>query len=107
MCTHVFVSRVSYHVLTEASFDGIKFRIKYKAYSSGEFTDNELTLKTSSPKMAHLMFRILTEDHTYFTQPTVHDRVLNHFERERLYVIVKASLLNKPIERKYHFDVVR
>ena len=99
--------RIGYQYLMEASYDDNRFKIKYRMYTLREPTDYEVVFKTTRSKAAHLIFRTLTEDHTYFTQATVCDRVLNHFECETFYKVLKASVLNRPLEKKYHFDVVR
>jgi tyrosine-protein phosphatase non-receptor type 3 len=99
--------KIGYQYLMEASYDDNRFKIKYRMYTLREPTDYEVVFKTTRSKAAHLIFRTLTEDHTYFTQATVCDRVLNHFECETFYKVLKASVLNRPLEKKYHFDVVR
>ena len=106
---HVLMQRIPYHLMVEASYNSSTWKIKYKAVDPRHenLVAVTLELKAFHQKQAYMMFRFLTEDHTFFTQRTVDDRVLNHFQREGFHHFMRHILRNKSLDRQYHFDVLR
>ena len=96
------MQRIPYHLMIEASYNSCRWRIKYKATAPGHenFVTISLELKAFHQKQAYMMFRYLTEDHTFFTQSTVDERVLNHFEREGVRHFMRHVLRNRALDRK-------
>ena len=52
------------------------------------------------------MFRLLTEDHTFFTHEVVNERVREHIHHTNWQTFCK-NYLGYKYDPKYHFDVVR
>ena len=54
------------------------------------------------------MFRMLTEDHTFFYHECVGERVLNHHMALTWKELMKKTFMPRaPVKSRYHFDIVR
>ena len=99
--------RISYSSLLEASFRNKIFSISYRSLNSeGQVVDKRLFLQCHSHRIARYMFRLLTEDHTFFTHEVVNERVRDHIQHSRWQSFCHKYLGCK-YDPKYHFDVVR
>lgn len=100
-------SRISYDCLLEASFRNKNFTIMYRSFNSnGEQEDKRLLLRCPHHRISRYLFRLLTEDHTFFTHETVSERVLDHL-RQRPWQQFCQKYLGQRFNYVYHFDIVR
>lgn len=99
--------RISYSSLLEASFRNRVFSISYRSLNSeGQVVDKRLLLQCQNHRIARYMFRLLTEDHTFFTHEVVNERVREHIHHTKWQMFCEKYLGYK-YDPKYHFDVTR
>lgn len=100
-------SRISYDYLLEASFRNRTFIIAYRTLNTqGEQVDKRLLLRCQHHRIARYLFRLLTENHTFFCHETVSERVLDHV-RYRPWQEIGSKYFGRSYDRVYHFDVLR
>ena len=68
--------------------------------------DKRILLKCQHHRVARYMFRLLTEDHTFFTHETVNQRVRDHIHQRRWQFFCERYL-GRRFDHLYHFDVLR
>lgn len=101
------IHRISYSSLLEASFRNKIFSISYRSLNShGEVIDKRLFLQCHNHRIARYMFRLLTEDHTFFSHEVVNERVREHIHLTKWQAFCKKYLKYKH-DPRYHFDVLR
>ena len=99
--------RISYSSLLEASFRNRVFSISYRSLTSeGQVVDKRLLLLCQNHRVARYMFRLLTEDHTFFTHEAVNERVREHVRHSRWQAMC-SRYFGSNCNPKYHFDVIR
>lgn len=101
--------RIPYSALLEAAYKDRYFTIRYRTVNeSEENTTASYTVKTPSHKLALSMFRMLTEDHTFFYHERVGERVLNHHMALTWKELMKKTFMpGTLVKSRYHFDIVR
>ena len=100
--------RIPYSSLLEAAYKDKYFTVRYRTFNDQENTTVSYTVKTPSHKLALSMFRMLTEDHTFFYHERVGDRVLNHHMALTWKELMKKTLMpGASVKSRYHFDIVR
>lgn len=101
--------RIPYSALLEAAYKDKYFTIRYRTVNENqENTTASYTVKTPSHKLALSIFRMLTEDHTFFYHERVGDRVLNHHMALTWKELMKKTLMpSASVKTRYHFDIVR
>lgn len=101
--------RIPYSALLEAAYKDRYFTVRYRTVDeSEENCMTSYTVKTPCHKLALSMFRMLTEDHTFFYHERVGDRVLNHHMALTWRELMRRTFVpGTLITRRYHFDIVR
>ena len=99
--------RISYDYLLEASFRNKVFTFSYRSLNvQGQQVDKHLYFRCPHHRIARYLFRLLTEDHTFFCHETVSEKVLEHV-RTRPWQELCQKYLGRTYHRVYHFDIVR
>ena len=101
--------RIPYSALLEAAYKDKYFTVRYRTVNeSEENSTTSYTVKTASHKLALSMFRMLTEDHTFFYHERVGERVLNHRMAMSWKELMRKTFLpGTLVKNRYHFDIVR
>ena len=99
--------RIPYQYLMEASFHNRVFTIAYQS-ANEENQPVQKTLSVNCPhhRIARYLFRLLTEDHTFFTHQTVSSRVRDHVRYKPWRHFCQHYLRMNP-GSLYYFDVQR
>lgn len=95
--------------MLEAAYKDRYFTVRYRVVNEHEENaTTSYTVKTASHKLALSMFRMLTEDHTFFYHERVGDRVLNHRMALTWKELMKKTFMPAAlVKSRYHFDIVR
>ena len=101
--------RIPYSALLEAAYKDKYFTVRYRTVNeSEENSTTSYSVKTASHKLALSMFRMLTEDHTFFYHERVGERVLNHRMAMSWKELMRKTFLpGSVIKNRHHFDIVR
>ena len=101
--------RIPYSALLEAAYKDKYFTVRYRTVNeSEENSTTSYTVKTGSHKLALSMFRMLTEDHTFFYHERVGERVLNHRMAMSWKELMRKTFFpGTLVKNRYHFDIVR
>ena len=107
--TYLFCYRILYSALLEAAYKDKYFTVRYRTVNeSEENSTTSYSVKTASHKLALSMFRMLTEDHTFFYHERVGERVLNHRMAMSWKELMRKTFLpGTLVKNRYHFDIVR